>query len=808
MRIDGASPPSPRSPSSGERTAGPAASPARDLEAPPGLRRRTDAGPMPGEPRLDAAQDAEAAHRRRAVLPAPQRTEPVQVVQTGQPKLDKRASEIAALVPLIIEVKSGQATATDIGKRRGSTFTKAFDANADLRPGPRGDVIRHKLDKIRASHPGLVKEFEAALARKPVDANLEQAAADLRTLVPLIEAVKQGTATRFAISKRDDAPSSFHFAFDGDGNLKTEPKNSHVAAIRKKLAAIRDSHPEVAAEFEAALARKPGETKPSGPRTGPQPHPTKDAARPVEFRVPASRPRAGAATAAVPLAPAAAAVGAQQSTSQSNLQLMGQQLDAVARAILSVRAGRESLQAIDREFPGVSRLVTPSGRWRSRSELLQVFDKLRSDADRRDFRRLVLRLTILLDQGQQGGADSSRAAEQRAAPVEPPPVAPARRADSGFSHLSDLSEARPFLDLNAQAVDIPPGIGLSGLGSEWWRPGPSSAQAEEEVSSHPRGAMAAPAAPAARAAIPPAIVPPAQQPPASPGSSALSGFSHLSDLPDAHHLWDLKTPAGSPEAAVPQPVGNPATHAAQAPVQVQAARGPAPEIIDLDQHASPEIERPRRHDLRNNAWLDDRDIFDYTHVIVQRVAQELGDRGFDRITQGMNFADSQQVSHLLDGDPTLRAQVLSHFNAPFVFLPVNRATENDRENHWSLLVVYQHENEQRAFHFDSLERPNSAQLGVARQVTRAMGLADPVPRPMAQQADGHSCGDHVLAGIEELTRRFMHNDFSMDLQNLQPNRQEIIDGLAVYDQFAEEVHAGRAQPQPHPMQAAPRSRRG
>jgi len=54
----------------------------------------------------------------------------------------------------------------------------------------------------------------------------------------------------------------------------------------------------------------------------------------------------------------------------------------------------------------------------------------------------------------------------------------------------------------------------------------------------------------------------------------------------------------------------------------------------------------------------------------------------------------------------------------------------------------------------------------------------------------------------------MRNDFSMDLGNLQPNRQEIVDGLADYDQFAEEVHAGRARPQPHPMQAAPRSRRG
>ena len=252
--------------------------------------------------------------------------------------------------------------------------------------------------------------------------------------------------------------------------------------------------------------------------------------------------------------------------------------------------------------------------------------------------------------------------------------------------------------------------------------------------------------------------------------------------------------------------GSQGTYAAQAPVQVQAARGPAPEIIDLDQCASPERESPRRHELRNNTWLDDRDIFDYTHVIIQRIAQELGAGGFDRITQRINFADSQQVSHLLNGDPTRRAQVLSHFNAPIVFLPVNRATQNDQENHWSLLVVYP--SAQRAFHFDSLDDPNFAQLGVARQVTTAMGLADPICMPMAQQEDGHSCGDHVLRGIEELTRQFMRNDFSMDLRNLQPNRQEIIDGLAVYDQFAEEVHAGRAQPQPHPMQAAPRRRPG
>jgi type III effector protein XopD len=301
-------------------------------------------------------------------------------------------------------------------------------------------------------------------------------------------------------------------------------------------------------------------------------------------------------------------------------------------------------------------------------------------------------------------------------------------------------------------------------------------------------------------------VPPAQQPPASPGSSALSGFSHLSDLPEAHHLWDLNTPAGSPEAVWPQPVGHQATHAAQAPVQAPVQVQAAPEIIDLDQHASPEQERPPRHELRNNTWLDDRDIFDYTHVIIQRIAQELGTGGFDRITQRMNFADPQQVSHLLHGDATLRAQVLSHFNAPVVFLPVNRATENDLENHWSLLVVAPYA--QSAFHFDSLDRPNSEQLGVASQVTRAMGLPDPLRMPMAQQQDGHSCGDHVLAGIEELTRRIMRDDISLDLRNLQPDRQAVIDGLAAYDHFAEEVRAGRAQPQPHPMQAAPRRRQG
>jgi len=896
MRIDGSSPPSPRSQSSVERTAGPAASPARYPEAPPGLRRRTASGPMPGEPRLDAPQDADAAHRRRAVLPAPQRSEPVQAgankmrashpgvvkefeaalaSKPGETKLEQAAADLLALVPLIEAVKEGTATPSSISKRNDapSGFRYAFDAGGNLRtaPGnPNAAAIINKLAAIRDSHPKVAAKFEAALASKPGETNLERAAADLLALVPLIAAVKEGTATPTAISKRDDAPSSFKNAFDGDGNLKTEPGNTHAAAIINKLAAIRDSHPEVAKRFEEAERRTP-----SGPKPRPQSRPTQGAARPVEFRVPASRPSARAATAAVPLAPAAA-VGAQRSTPQPSVRVMelDQQLDALARAILSVRAGRKSLEAIDRDFRGASRLVTSSGWWRSVPELRQVFNELDSDADRRDFRRLLLALTTLLDQGQQSGAESSGAAEQGAAPAlgmhdtqlarspgislrahgderstasaahpaEPPPpaaagasaeaqvpqealpLAPARRADSGFSHLSDLSEARRFLDLNAQAVDLPPGVGLSGLGSELWRPRPSSAQAEEEVSSHPRGAMADPAARAVLAAIPPAIVPPARQPPASPSSSALSGFSHLSDLPEAH-LWDLNTPAGSPEAAGPQPAAMPQPVAAvpvaqqppalpaaqapvQAPAQVQAARRPAPEIIDLDQCASPEQERPRRHDLRNNTWLDDRDIFDYTHVIIQRIAEELGDGGFDRITQRMNFADSQQVSHLLNGDPTLRAQVLSHFNAPVVFLPVNRATENDRENHWSLLVVYQNENEQRAFHFDSLDRPNSAQLGVARQVTRAMGLADPMPRPMAQQADGHSCGDHVLAGIEELTRRFMRNDFSMDLQNLRPNRQEIIDALAVYDQFAEEVHAGRAQPQPHPMQAAPRSRRG
>ncbi|MBW8827949.1 MAG: hypothetical protein JF606_00665, partial [Burkholderiales bacterium] len=180
------------------------------------------------------------------------------VLESDSPPTAKQgqyAKDIGNLIPLILEVKAG-ALPSSISQRSGvsSSFAKAFNRNGTLTAGPHAQSIHNKLNAIRETHPDLVKEFEATLknpsSRLPP---LEQAASDLRDLIPLILEVKDGPATPTGISRRQGTSSAFANAFKPDGTLKPAvADNKNAQAIHNKLDSIRQAHPEVVLAFEAA----------------------------------------------------------------------------------------------------------------------------------------------------------------------------------------------------------------------------------------------------------------------------------------------------------------------------------------------------------------------------------------------------------------------------------------------------------------------------------------------------------------------------------------------------------------------------
>ena len=120
---------------------------------------------------------------------------------------------------------------------------------------------------------------------------------------------------------------------------------------------------------------------------------------------------------------------------------------------------------------------------------------------------------------------------------------------------------------------------------------------------------------------------------------------------------------------------------------------------------------------------------------------------------------------------------------PVIFLPVN-----DPNSHWSLLVIDQRNGD--AFHYDSLVRPqdaaqavNTNQYRLARAAAQAMDVYTPVRgMPIAQQRDGHSCGDHVLQAMDILAHSVIDGTFgqsrTMDLRSIETDRGLIADTIA------------------------------
>ncbi len=251
------------------------------------------------------------------------------------------------------------------------------------------------------------------------------------------------------------------------------------------------------------------------------------------------------------------------------------------------------------------------------------------------------------------------------------------------------------------------------------------------------------------------------------------------------------------------------------PSEVAGPSGPAREIVDVDDYPSPQAQFvPAAQRLAGGAWLGDEDLLRYSQMFLQAFAEELGPNGHERINQMLHIADPQQVQLLVNGEAHQRAAVLNHLTAPILLLPVN-----DPNHHWSLLVVYR--SARQAYHYDSMVPPQLAesaghfdqfhnQFAIARQVANVFGIQEPRGMPTAMQPDGHSCGDHVLAGIEALARGIVNRqaDFTWDLSAIQPSRQRIVDTLTRYEQFHAETNAAQAPQPSRYREARPRKKRG
>ncbi|MGF6292659.1 Ulp1 family isopeptidase [Paraburkholderia youngii] len=279
--------------------------------------------------------------------------------------------------------------------------------------------------------------------------------------------------------------------------------------------------------------------------------------------------------------------------------------------------------------------------------------------------------------------------------------------------------------------------------------------------------------------------------------------------------WNPDTPAaeGTEAQWPPQPAASGSTFAGLSslgyglpygsrafdPDTPQSVVGPShpagPETVDVDSYTRQAANVSFAQRLAADPWLWDNDLVTYTDVLAQ---QWLGQPG----AQWLNFVDPQQVRLLVDGTPQQQSEVLAHITGPdsppILFLPVN---EGNR--HWSLLVVNRHT--AQSFHYDSGIPPdgapfitNTAQFQRAAQVAAVLGAGGPAGMPIPKQADGYSCGDHVLGGIEELARRVITGEFfqpdGMKLGNIRPDRQRILAVLTQAEQFGAAIFPGPPLP--------------
>jgi len=416
---------------------------------------------------------------------------------TPLPRLEKFASDLRKLIPLILEVKAGAKPGT-ISKRQGmSSFAQAINPDGTLKPAlasSNARSIHKKLNAIRQSHPQVAKAFEAAVNRPASLTSLEQAASDIKDLIPLILEVKAGQATPWAISNRSGM-GGFRHAINPDGTLKPASAHRYAESIHDKLEKIEASHPEVAKALNEAVAL------PSAPppRLEQFASDLRDLI-PLILEVKAGRAKPGAisktfANAFNPdatLKPASAHLNAQtvhnklQAVRQSHPKVVeafeaavnqprrkappatpveagapgvaplavtdfGARRHELARLIMQIRQQAVSLEDAESSFPGLSRWIDPSGLWRSEHEMALAFDELVAPHQQADFLRLLQEVNALLVPGALPPGESSASA----APAEP--ADPQEPVSAGPSQpMFDLNEPWPEPDPPDDAPLPPP----------------------------------------------------------------------------------------------------------------------------------------------------------------------------------------------------------------------------------------------------------------------------------------------------------------------------------------------------------------
>lgn len=255
----------------------------------------------------------------------------------------------------------------------------------------------------------------------------------------------------------------------------------------------------------------------------------------------------------------------------------------------------------------------------------------------------------------------------------------------------------------------------------------------------------------------------------------------------------------------------------------------APEVIDLDDYEPQQREEqpllPATVRLQGNGWLHDNDFIHYGEALASLINTEMGPAGWARFDERVGIVDPPLVRLLTGGTLRSPLRALHRHTAPILFLPVNNGRGDESGTHWSLLVV--NRTAGMAFHYDSLTAPEwldnpgyaaqvarEPQYRIAAEAARIIlgeHAQPPVMASMPMQRDAHSCGDHVVTGMEILARRIVEgrdqDPIEMDLSGIRPDRARTIHMLSWHEQLGPRQPAARAAPEDRDTNSAPRKKR-
>jgi hypothetical protein len=165
------------------------------------------------------------------------------------------------------------------------------------------------------------------------------------------------------------------------------------------------------------------------------------------------------------------------------LAMRGQE---VASAIVAIRSGTLQLWAAERQLPGLSHLILSDGHWKTLGELKAVSRDLTAAGHPDIVSSLIDNVMTLIAGRRIGGAETSAAAERRAAPHTAPahpaqasaeaagPSAPVFRipARFGVDATGEPTPHEPPREAARELIEIPEALDVSQLGDEWWEPPP------------------------------------------------------------------------------------------------------------------------------------------------------------------------------------------------------------------------------------------------------------------------------------------------------------------------------------------------